>query len=189
MAIRIISGDLKGKKLKSVPGLTTRPTTDRVRESLFNILSSRVEKAIVLDLFAGTGAFGIEALSRGASTAVFIDENKTAYVTIKKNIESCAMGARSKTIKWNILKNLNCIKNATPSFDLVFMDPPYNQNLVQKTLILLQTSNCLANRALVIVEHTPKEPITLDVLNFDNPDQRKYGNTLISFLTFKTKDG
>ncbi len=182
MGIRIIGGQLKGKKLTSVPGLTTRPSADYLKESLFNILSFRLEGTVVLDLFAGTGALGIEALSRGAASAVFVDKYKAALSIIEKNIKSCAMEKQSKTIKWDILKNLNCIKSAAPLFDLVFMDPPYNRNCVKQALDNLHISCSLTTKAMVVVEHTPKEPIPSSCFGFKIVDQRSYGKKIVSFL-------
>ncbi len=182
MGIRIIGGLLRGKKLKSVPGLTTRPSADYLKESLFNILSFQLEGAVVLDLFAGTGALGIEALSRGAASALFVDKYRAALSVIEKNIKLCAMENRSKIVKWDILKNLNCIKSATPAFDIVFMDPPYNRSSVKQTLGNLQASCSLANKAMVIVEHTPKEPIPSSCFGFKIVDQRRYGKKSVSFL-------
>ncbi len=182
MGIRIIGGLLRGKKLKSVPGLTTRPSADYLKESLFNILSFQLEGAVVLDLFAGTGALGIEALSRGAASAVFIDKYRSALSVVEKNIKSCAMENRSTAIKWDILKNLNCIKSATPAFDLVFMDPPYNSSSVKQALCNLQASCSLANNSMAIVEHTPAEPIPSNCFGFKIVDQRSYGKTIVSFL-------
>ena len=108
--MRIISGKLKGKKLSSPSNNKIRPTQDRIRESIFDIISSKVKGAIVLDLFAGSGSFGIEAISRGAKKAVFIDLYKNALALVYKNIISCKINHETKIIKWNILKNLSCIK-------------------------------------------------------------------------------
>ena len=184
MGLRIIGGDLKGKKLHSLSGTTIRPTADRMREAIFNILSFRVQKAIVLDLFAGTGALGIEALSRGAESAVFIDTNKKVLSLIERNIRSCKLGDRAKIIKWNINKNLNCIKSADPPFDLVFIDPPYNKHFIKPSLSYLYRSTVLAKDAFIIVEHDPAEQVPEDNPAFKIADQRKYGKTLVSFLNY-----
>ena len=182
--LRIIGGDLKGKKLYSIPGTTIRPTADRLRESIFNILSFRVQDAVVLDLFAGTGAFGIEALSRGAESVVFVDNNKGVISVIDRNVRSCALGNRAKIIKWNIIKNLNCLKSISTAFDLVFLDPPYNQNMVKPSLFNLDHSRALARAACIVVEHSLLEAIPQDLLTFELADQRKYGKTLVSFLNY-----
>jgi len=182
--LRIIGGDLKGKKLHSLHGTEIRPTADRLRESIFNILSFRVQNAIVLDLFAGTGALGIEALSRKAESAVLVDNNRRSISLIERNVKSCGLGNRAKIIKWNILKNLNCIQSAIPAFDIVFMDPPYNQNIIKQTLLNLHRSDSLKRGADIIVEHTPIELIPEDSLEFKMSDQRRYGKTLVSFLNY-----
>lgn len=182
--MRIISGSLKGKPLYSIRGTTTRPTSDRLRETIFNILSLRVQRSIVLDLFAGTGAFGLEALSRGAEHAVFIDKYKNVLSVIKKNIRACSMENRSTTLNWNITNNLNCLKPIMRAFDLIFMDPPYNKNTVKQTLGNLCASGTLAKDAYIIVEHSRLEQIPDDVSNFKLENQRKYGKTLVSFLNY-----
>ena len=180
--MRVIGGNLKGKKLYSIRGTTIRPTADRLRESIFNILAFHVQDAVVLDLFAGTGALGIEALSRGAESAVFVDNNRKILSVIERNIKLCAVDKRANIIKWNIIKNLNCLKSIRTAFDLVFLDPPYNQNMVKTSLFNLDHSRSLAREACIVVEHSPLEAIPQDLLTFELADQRKYGKTLVSFL-------
>ncbi len=186
--MRIISGKLRGKKLRLIRGMEIRPTSDRVRESVFNIISSQVKGAVVLDLFAGTGALAIEALSRGAESAVFIDQNKSALSVIGQNIRSCSFEDRAKIIKWNITTNLNCIKSAQPLFNLVFMDPPYNENMAEPALDNLHKSCSLENGACIIVEHPFQNTGSLFTSHippsFSLEDQRKYGKTLVSFLNY-----
>ena len=182
--LRIIGGNLKGKRLYSIPGTIIRPTADRLRESIFNILSFRVQDAVVLDLFAGTGAFGIEALSRGAESAVFVDNNKSVISVIDRNVRSCALDNSAKIIKWDINKNLNCLKSFSPAFNLVFLDPPYNQGLIQPALSNLEQSRSLGKEAYFVIEHSPLEKIPKDLSNFEVTDQRKYGKILVSFLYY-----
>ncbi len=184
MGIRVISGEFRRKKLATIQGMKTRPTADRMRESLFNILSHKVKGSRVLDLFAGTGALGIEALSRGAVYAVFIDNYKPALRIIEKNIISCNLETRSEIFNWNISKNLNCLESASPPFNLVFMDPPYNTGVIKKTLLNLHCSNALENSALVIVEHSPLEPVAVNNFTFEILEQRRYGKTVFSFLNY-----
>ena len=184
IGLRIISGRLKGKKLYSVRGSTIRPTADRLRESIFDILSYRVLEAMVLDLFAGTGALGIEALSRGAESAVFVDNNQDALSVIKRNIKSCSFDKNANIIRWDIKKNLNCLKSASTAFDLVFLDPPYNQSMVKPALFNLEHTRSLDKGACIVVEHSPLEPIPKDILMFEIADQRRYGQTLVSFLNY-----
>ena len=184
MGLRIISGRCKGKKLHSVRGLTIRPTADRLRESIFNILSHRVLNAMVLDLFAGTGALGMEALSRGAESAVFVDNNPGALSVIQRNITSCSFDKQTHIIKCDIKKNLNCLKSAGTVFGLVFMDPPYNQGMVKPALFNLEQTGSLEKGARIVVEHSPLELIPNPVFMFEIADQRKYGKTLVSFLIY-----
>ncbi len=182
--MRIIGGILKGKKLNSLRGNKIRPTADRLRESIFNILSFRLQDTAVLDLFSGTGALGIEALSRGAAFAVFIDKYKGAISLIEQNVRSCSLEQKAKIIKWDITKNLKCIKDFRPAFNLVFMDPPYSENALSQTLANLHTSNSLVKGAGIVIEHTSFEPICPGLVEFTISDQRKYGKTLVSFLNY-----
>jgi len=184
LTIRVIGGELKGRKLVTVCGTKTRPTADRVRESIFNILSDRLPGAVALDLYAGTGAMGIEALSRGAESVLFVDDDKAALVALGKNIEACALAARARAIKWNILKNLNAIRSHRPAFNLVFIDPPYDRDMIRPTLANLGLSRSLEKGARLTIEHSPLEPIPQNLTDFEISDRRRYGNSLVSFLTY-----
>ena len=178
MGLRIISGALKGRKLYSVRDTSIRPTADKLRESIFNILSQRVLDAVVLDLFAGTGALGIEALSRGAESVVFVDNGKGALSVLRRNIDSCTLDQKADIVKWNIRQNLNCIKSKKQNFDLIFLDPPYDKNLIAPTLFNLDKSHSLKNGACIVVEHSLFETIPIDLFAFDLLDQRKYGKAV-----------
>ena len=184
MSIRIIGGELKGRKLVAVAGKETRPTADRVRESIFNILGDRVRGAHVLDLYAGTGALGIEALSRGAASVLFAEDHKAALAALERNIKACSLHGRVRTIRWNILNNLNIIDSHRPAFNLVFIDPPYNMDMIQPTLSNLGLCRCLDSGALMVIEHSPKEPIPENLPEYKISDQRRYGKTLVSFLIY-----
>ena len=184
MGLRIIGGALKGKKLYSVRDTSIRPTADKLRESIFNILSQRVLDAVVIDLFAGTGALGIEALSRGAESVLFVDSANGALSVLRRNIESCMLDQKANIIKWDIRQNLNCIKSKKQHFDLIFLDPPYDKNLIKPTLFNLDKSYSLKKGACIVVEHSLFESIPTDLFVFDLVDQRKYGKTLVSFLNY-----
>lgn len=183
--MRVIGGTFRGKPLATFRGIRIRPTADRVREAIFNILADQVQGAIVLDLFAGTGAFGIEALSRGAKFAVFVDNSVKAIATIKKNIRSCVLEQSTKIIKWDILKNLNCIKSIDPAFDLVFLDPPYKKDCIKPALINLSQNDAMVKGAGVVIEHSFYEPIPAEMSAFAVTDERKYSHTLVSFLKYQ----
>jgi 16S rRNA (guanine966-N2)-methyltransferase len=155
-----------------------------LRESIFNILAFHVKQAVVLDLFAGTGALGIEALSRGAESALFIDIHNGALSVIERNIKACGLENKAKTIKWDIIKNLNCIKSYRAAFDLIFIDPPYNKNFLQPTLRNLRKVGSVKKGACLIIEHSLLEPIPLDFPEYELQDQRKCGKSLVSFLIY-----
>ena len=182
--MRIIAGMLKGKRLKSFQGRTIRPTSDRIRESIFNILSRRIKESVVLDLFAGTGALGIEALSRGAKHALFIEKDKGAAAVLHGNLQSCRLVDRSETIQWDIEKNLNCIRLQTPKFTLVFMDPPYSKGAVKQALANLHGASAVEAGACVVVEHSIQEAIPENSQEYILQDRRRYGKTLVSFLEY-----
>jgi 16S rRNA (guanine966-N2)-methyltransferase len=182
--LRIISGTHRGKRLQPFPGKKIRPTGDRLREAIFNILSNRVHLAVVLDIFAGTGALGIEALSRGAYTATFIEKDKAAVSILRENIRSCSLEEKTHVIQWDALKNLNCIQSITPRFNLVFMDPPYQKDMLGPTLQHIHHSRALENKAFLIVEHSRFDAIPHTVDAFHLKDERKYGKTLVSFLEY-----
>ncbi len=187
MALRIIGGELRGKKLKSIKGDFTRPTADRVRESIFNILALRIPRATVLDLFAGTGALGIEALSRGASLAAFVDCSRHALTVIKNNINACRLDSKTEVFKRDILKGLTGIHSAHHNgFNLALMDPPYNRDLIRPALYALEGSGLLQKNACITIEHSRLEVIPENITAFEISDQRKYGQTMISFLTYRT---
>ena len=162
-------------------GWTTRPTADRIKESIFNILANGIANRRVLDLFAGTGALGIEALSRGAAWAVFIDQAKPAVDAIRRNVTSLQLENRVRIIRWNIRHNLNCLASDQP-FDLIFMDPPYATGAVTPTLKALTACEALACRARLVIEHSDREPLDCDLATLTLRDQRRFGKTLVSFV-------
>lgn len=182
--MRIISGSRRGKKLYAFDGRKIRPTTDRMREAIFNILSSRVKDATVLDLYAGTGTFGLEAVSRGARSAIFIDNHPDAIHLLKKNISACDMIEETRVVKWDIAHDLNCLKGILSGFELVFLDPPYDRNLVHPTLLHLHESGALQPAAHIVIEHGLDDPLPHDLDCFTRVDQRKYGKSLVSFFDY-----
>jgi 16S rRNA (guanine966-N2)-methyltransferase len=184
MALRIIAGDFKGRNLRSVGGTKTRPTANRTREALFNILAADIPGSRVLDLYAGTGAYGIEALSRKAESAVFIDNDHEALVVLRSNITIFALSRQTKIIRWDLAQNLNCLRSMPARFDLVFMDPPYNQKMIEPSLRNLHLSQSLTDRALVIVEHSRQEAVSTYQMPYEITDHRKYGKSLVTILNY-----
>jgi 16S rRNA (guanine966-N2)-methyltransferase len=182
--MRIISGSLKGKKLFSLPGKNIRPTSGRIKESIFNILPSLDRKTMVLDLFAGTGSLSLEALSRGAAHAVLIDNAKASINVIYRNLIACRFKEHSRVIAWDIVMNLNCLMRLPRTFNLIFMDPPYGKNMTGPTLSNLIQSHSLAQNARIIIEHSLKEPLQNLPARIAVSDERRYGKTLVSFLRY-----
>ena len=180
--MRIIGGSLRGKNLASLSGRSIRPTADRLRESIFNIIAERVSNAMVLDLFAGTGALGIEALSRYASAAVFIDNSRVAVTVIYRNLEMCRLLDRARVILSDVTRGLDRIPMPRQRYDLVFMDPPYDRGFVQNGLDLLRRNPILAPGHCLILEHSLHEPLPFGLEGYVLHDQRRYGKTLVSFL-------
>jgi 16S rRNA (guanine966-N2)-methyltransferase len=184
MALRIIAGDLKGRKLRSVRGVKTRPTANRTREAVFNILAPHLRDSRVLDLFAGTGAFGIEALSRKARSAVFVDNDDDAVHVLQSNVRILALERQSKILQWDLLKNLNCLRSMPGGFDLVFLDPPYEQGMIAPALQNLHESQSVDRGAIVVVEHSRNEPVPVRQKPYQTVDQRKYGKSLVTILNY-----
>ena len=176
--MRIISGICRGRKLNTLEGDNTRPTADRVKESVFNILGTFVVDRNVLDLFAGSGNLGLEALSRGAASCVFVDSSKAAMRIIEKNIADCRFQDKSKTY---LCEFRSAISRFTKGeFDLIFLDPPYHKNLGIDALNLL--SEAVAEDAIVMLETDGDEAVPEVVGNFEKFDVRSYGRIKVSFF-------
>jgi 16S rRNA (guanine966-N2)-methyltransferase len=184
MSLRVIAGTLKGRRLRTVSGLRTRPTAERTREAIFSILGPAVRDAHVLDLFAGTGAYGIESLSRGAASAMFIEVDRDACTVLTDNIQTCGMADRACVLRWNASRNLDCLRNHDPQFQLIFMDPPYGRGLVEPALSHLHQAHCLADGARLVIEHGSDDPLPEPASFYRRQDHRRYGRTLVSFLTY-----
>ncbi len=170
-----------------ISGRAIRPTSDRIREAIFNIIAEKIKGAVVLDLFAGTGALGLEALSRGADHVFFIDKSDYALNIVKNNIVKCNFNNNTTVIHQDILQPDYHFTQVDGKPDIVFMDPPYNCGLVEKALLQSGLLNLLSADALIIAEHSKKEKITGPFSGLDIIDQRKYGRTLVSFFKRREK--
>lgn len=184
--MRITGGNARGRKLAAPKSGQThiRPTCDRVREALFNILADRVAGSKVLDLFAGTGAIGIEALSRGAAFALFVDQSLEAGRLIETNLRTCFHQPQAAFVQLNLatavhLQPLQTRMPPATRFDLVFMDPPYQKKLAEHMLAVVQKSNILAPNALVIVEEHRSVILPAKIGFLTILDQRHYGETRV----------
>lgn len=180
MSLRVISGSAKGRRLKSVPGDTTRPITDRVKEALFNILSVDVIDSVWWDMFGGTGAVGIEALSRGAAFVRFTDLNRAPIDTIKENLTATRLMSRSEAKRADALSLLST--RPDKKFHYIYIAPPQYQDLWSKALTLLdENPDWLSDDGWVIVQIAPKEYQPMDLKDLEEFEQRKYGSTLLVF--------
>ena len=177
--MRVIAGSAKGVQLQAVPGSGTRPISDRVKEAVFDILGDSVIDSNVLDLFAGTGSVGIEALSRGAEQAVFVEKHPKAITTIRANLHRTQLQSRARIVQADVFKFLS---GDPQPFHLIYIAPPQYQSLWKRTLLALEAKPYwLATDGLAIVQIFPKElePLALTALHLT--EQRKYGSTLLCF--------
>jgi 16S rRNA (guanine966-N2)-methyltransferase len=177
--MRVIGGSAKGTPLQAVPGSGTRPISDRVKEAVFDILRADIVGARVLDLFAGTGSVGIEALSQGAEQAVFVEKNARATAVIRANLRSTRLQAGARIVQADVFKFL---AGEPEPFDLLYVAPPQYKGLWSKTLLTLEASpGWLAGDSTVVIQIFPKEfePLALTTLRLAG--QRKYGSTLLCF--------
>lgn len=179
-SLRVISGKARGRRLKSVPGDTTRPITDRTKESLFNILGPDLQGAEVLDLFAGTGAVGIEALSRGASFVRFTDLARQAVATIRDNLETTGLADSAEVLRLDAFTLLE--RQPDRKFDYVYIAPPQYKQLWKKALLSLDAHpEWMVEDAWVVAQIHPVEYEEVPLDHLSEFDQRKYGSTLLVF--------
>jgi 16S rRNA (guanine966-N2)-methyltransferase len=183
--MRIVGGDFRGRPLQSPPGEQTRPTADRARQAVFNILeharwSEGLEGRRVLDVFAGSGALGLEALSRGAAQALFIDKAEPALAVVRANVATLGVGARARLLKADATRLSKRLESEAP-FDLALIDPPYGKGLGEMALASLRGEGWLAPDALVALERGAGEP-PLTAPGFEVLDERRYGAARVWFL-------
>lgn len=179
--MRVISGEAKGVKLKTPKGVGTRPTSDKVKESVFNIITSYIENSKVLDLFSGTGNLGIEAVSRGASYAYLIEKNRKRYNIIKENIDKTKLNDKIEIIIKDANFALKRFAESNNKFDIIFMDPPYLKNYIIPCLEIIVEGDLLHDDGIIIVEHDIKDKIPDQINNLVRFREKKYGSTMISF--------
>lgn len=183
--MRIIAGKYKGRRLKEPDFKTTRPTKDRIREAVFSIIAGSVPGAKVLDIFSGSGAYGLEALSRGAESVVFIEKGKRCIDVISENIRLFEARNSSKIMPMDAFKAIRDLAEASMRFDLIFADPPYNTALAKKILIMINRYDILSRFGLAIIEHHKDESI------FDMEDgisiykQKAYRDIFVSIFIKK----
>lgn len=182
MSIRVISGKSKGRKLKTVPGDSTRPVMDRVKENLFNILGADVQGSRWLDLFAGTGSVGIEALSRGAVYCLFLDTSRAAITTIRDNLRTTGLEAAAGILKVDAFSYLSGSPDEDEGFEVIYIAPPQYKGMWQRALEMIDAHpDWLLPDGLAVVQIDPKEYLELSFQHLTLYDQRRYGNTMLCF--------
>lgn len=177
--MRIISGTYGGRFLEKVPGSSTRPTSDKVKESLFNMIGPYFKAGKVLDLYAGSGSLGIEAVSRGMSQAVLVDSNQQAIETIYKNVDVTAENDKFEVINDYAETALNRFENRQEKFTLVFLDPPYMNEIIEENIVQLIEKDLLADISIIVCEVSSKVKLPEKIIDVSKWAERKFGNKKI----------
>ncbi|WFR59856.1 16S rRNA (guanine(966)-N(2))-methyltransferase RsmD [Anaerocolumna sp. AGMB13025] len=184
--MRVIAGKAKRLTLKTIDGLETRPTTDRIKETLFNMINQELADCDFLDLFSGSGAIGIEALSRGARSAVFIENSKAALDCIKLNLHNTGLLAGAMVLALDVISSIRTLELQGRVFDIIFMDPPYNQGLEQKVLNALEHSSIVYRNTIIIVEASMDTSFDyLDKSRFQIYREKEYKTNKHVFIELK----
>ncbi len=186
--MRIIAGEYRSRKINMPKDAGVRPTKDRIREALFNIMSPVIKDAVVLDLFAGSGAFGLEAISRGAERAVFVDVSAGCIETIKSNISALGIGSQKvDVVKGDAMRTLSGLERRGELFDIVLADPPYYEDMVKKCLIKLDAYAILTQNCIVVCEHHRNDALPEGLKNLTLFRTATYGDIDLSFYKRRVK--
>lgn len=183
--MRIVAGDFGGRKLSAVPGMATRPTTDKVKEALFNIIGPYFNGGTSLDLFAGSGGLSIEAVSRGISQALLVDRQYQAIKTIKKNIDVTKHVEQFKVYKMDAHKALNLFAKDKLKFNLVFLDPPYAKQQIVNDIEQMVKNNLLAKDAIIVAETDQNAKLPTDLADFNFIRRQEYGITVLTIYQYE----
>ena len=180
--MRVVSGTARGKRLKTPNGMQTRPTTDRVKEAMFSIIQFQLPDAKILDLFGGTGQLGIEGLSRGAASAVFVDRSADACKLIRENLSTTGFLNSAKVVQSDYASYL---KRCSDRFNIILLDPPYAEEFMENSLKIISEIDILQSGGIIVAEHSVKKEFSDDFDGFSLLKEYKYGNT---YLTIYRKD-
>jgi 16S rRNA (guanine966-N2)-methyltransferase len=178
--MRVISGSAKARVLKAVPGTSTRPTTDKVKEAIFSIVGPYFTEGYVLDLFAGTGALGIEALSRGMEQAVFVDQDHRSIATIKANLSSTGFAHQAEVYRNDAMRALKVLSKRQLTFDLIFVDPPYRFKQIPEWVNAIQSYQLMNPNTQVVVEHDAEDVLEACIGELVQIRKALYGDTAIT---------
>ncbi len=186
--VRVVSGVCKGRALKAVPGNTTRPTTDKVKEALFNMIGPYFDGGIGLDLFAGSGGLGLEALSRGLDKVIFVDRDKKALQTIHENIQACKMEEKAEVYRNDADRALKALMKREIGFDYIFLDPPYKKQQLISLMQEISEKRLLKNSGYIICEHSHDVELPESTGEFTQTKHEKYGIIAITIYSYFSKD-
>lgn len=181
--MRVITGSARGRNLVTPPGLDTRPTSDMTKGAVFSILQMVIENSDFLDLFAGSGQMGVEALSRGAKSATFIDKDPKAIAAIKENLKNCGLMEKSRVA---MMDSVSYIQNCNNKFDLIFLDPPYNRELI--AAVLPHCARCLEEDGLILCETEKNESVPTDIPELELVKEYRYGKAKITSFRRKQEE-
>ncbi len=185
--MRVITGSARGRRLKTLEGVDVRPTADRVKEAIFSVIQFDIEGRMMLDLFAGSGQMGIEALSRGAAKAVFVDSSANAIAVIKENLKSCDLMKSAVVVQSEAKMYLNgCASAGKDKFDVVFLDPPYNQGVLQD--VLPYVANIMKDSGVIICESSLDDKLPETAENFAISKEYRYGKIKVTFYRVPRQD-
>ncbi len=184
--MRVITGSAKGITLKTPDGMLTRPTSDRVKEALFSAIQFDVPCANVLDLFGGTGQLGIEALSRGAKNAVFVDHQQSAVALIQENLRRTHFSQQAKVVRSDYLEYL---KRCREKFDIIFLDPPYAEIFLENALKCICEIDILQSDGIIVTERPVGKELPFAFAGFSRSRDYKYGNTLVTLYRKEDQQG
>ncbi len=178
--MRVVAGISKGRALKAVPGQTTRPTTDKVKEAIFNIIGPFFDGGLGLDLYAGSGGLGIEALSRGMEKMIFVDQNQKAIEIVQLNLKNCRFDHQAEVYRNEAKRALKAVAKRELKFDVIFLDPPYAKQRLEEDITFIAQNNLLTNNGIIVIEYAASTRIeqTIEYLSCARIEQ--YGDTAIS---------
>ena len=182
--MRIIAGNARGRKILSPVGMGTRPTLDRIKESIFNIIQNRTRNAVVVDMFSGTGSLGLEAASRGASMCYLIDMGDTTFEMLQKNVDNLKFNEKCKCLKGDTYKYMEQFANEGIVFDIIFIDPPYAKDMIPPAIEIIASNNLLSKDGIIVCKIDSSEEIYKGNSIIHLSDSRKYGNTTVLFYEF-----
>lgn len=186
--MRVVSGDLKGRVLKAVPGTSTRPTTDKVKEALFNMIGPYFTGGLGLDLFAGSGGLGIEALSRGLDKVIFVDREGKAIHVINENLKSCDLEEKAEVYRNDAVRALKAIQKRELVFDFIFLDPPYKKQQLVKLLEMMDKEGLIHQEGLIVCEHASDIRLPEKIGKLVQTRNEKYGIIGITLYNVDAKD-